>query len=333
MLHLYTPHHCGGAEMAVHGLLRALAGRGHTVDVVLSQIHPGVTKSYDVDGVSVHPRMDKADPTRWMADPARRPHFVLTHLENTDRATILGRIYRIPVVQVMHNTYGPTRRALTRGPALVVANSAWLAEDAAGWWSDEMAGHVMPPVVVIPPPIDVEEYRTTPGAHITLINVIESKGADVFYALADRFPRQKFLGVAGAYGHQDRRDRPNVAWLDHMPGDRMRDQVYRRTRVLLMPSEYESYGRVGIEAACSGIPTIAHPTAGLRESLGDAAAFADRADLGKWAGHIRRLLKPAAWSAASARASALAAGLDTAGDLTRWATTVEAMTGELARHA
>lgn len=324
MLHLYTPHHNAGAEMAAHGLLRTLVARGHAVDVILSRDHAAITEPYEIDGVRVYPRVDKGDPARRLSSD-EPPHVIVTHLENTDRASILGRIFRVPVVHLMHNTFGPTKRALTRQPALVVANTQWMADDVEEWWNTDNGGHPMPRTVVVRPPVAVEDYRTTPGTHVTLVSLTAEKGADVFYALADRFPRTKFLAVEGAYGYQDRRPRDNVTWWPHIAGDRMRDEVYRRTRILLVPSSYESYGRVAIEAACSGIPTIAHPTPGLRESLGDAGTFADRDDIDAWDQHLRRLLKPAAWAAASALATARADHLCTTADLDRWTTEVEAV--------
>ncbi|MFI1769152.1 glycosyltransferase family 4 protein [Streptomyces sp. NPDC020800] len=62
----------------------------------------------------------------------------------------------------------------------------------------------------------------------------------------------------------------------------MREHVYSRSRVMLMPSLYESWGRVAVEAFASGIPVIAHPTPGLVESLGEAGIFAYRDDLNAW---------------------------------------------------
>lgn len=333
MLHLYAPDHCAGAEMAVHALLRALVARDHTVNVTLSRAHSGPHEPYTWGGVHVYPHQDKSDPFRWLADPNRCPDVIVTHLENTDRASILGDAYRVPVVHVLHNTFNTTKWALRRRPALAVANTQWMTDDIRQWWATDHTGQPMPPMIVVRPPVIPSEYRTTPGAHVTLVNVTQEKGADTFYALADRFPRVKFLAVEGAYGIQDRRDRPNVRHQCHVAGDRMRDAVYRRTRVLLMPSVYESYGRAGVEAACSGIPTIAHPTPGLRESLGEAGLYADRADVDAWAVHLTRLLTPAGWSAASALAAARAAALPTDADLERWVTAVEGVTGgRSARH-
>ncbi len=106
--------------------------------------------------------------------------------------------------------------------------------------------------------------------------------------------------------------------LEHIDGDRMRDEVYARTRILLVPSEYESWGRVGVEAFAAGIPVIAHPTPGLTESLGTAGIFANRRDIDAWEQAINGLLKPRAYTAASKKAKARAAELDPTADLERW---------------
>ncbi len=83
-----------------------------------------------------------------------------------------------------------------------------------------------------------------------------------------------FLGVRGAYGRQVMPPPrlPNCEVLDSVTGKEMRTHVYGRSRVMLMPSLYESWGRVAVEALASGIPVIAHPTPGLVESLGEAAS-------------------------------------------------------------
>jgi len=105
---------------------------------------------------------------------------------------------------------------------------------------------------------------------------------------------------------------PNVVAL--APVDDMRE-VYARTRVLLMPSAYESYGRTGLEAAASGIPAIAHPAAGIREALGDAAVFVGRDDFDAWEHAIRALDDEYEYARCSAAARARYDSLDPASEL------------------
>ncbi|MBQ1166046.1 glycosyl transferase, partial [Streptomyces sp. A73] len=70
------------------------------------------------------------------------------------------------------------------------------------------------------------------------------KGGHVLRALAQRIPEQQFVAVRGAYGELvDYDGLDNVEVLAQVPGEEMAERVYGRTRVLLMPSSYESWGR------------------------------------------------------------------------------------------
>lgn len=323
MFHAYPPAHNAGAEWAAHSLLRDLAYRGHDVDVLLSQ-YASASEAYELDGVQVFPFRGKADPGRWMRGD-RRAQVIVTHLENTARASILGEMNHIPVVHLLHNTYEKSKSWLVKGsPALVVYNTEWMRADAEAWWQIRRGDRQMPWGITVRPPVAVPDYQATPGDRITLINLTAEKGARVFYALAERMTRRKFLGVIGGYGEQIiRDDLPNVEIVPHTPGDRMAKDVYARTKILLAPSSYESYGRVAVEAMCSGIPVIAHPTPGLMESLGAAGTFCDRDDLGGWEAAIRRITAPAAYPKLSKSAAARAAALDPAAELDVWCRAME----------
>lgn len=322
MAHQWVPQHNAGAEVMLQAMLRALAARGHHVEVALSR---QTGQPYDLDGVHVRPGSDPRD----LLDGA---DVVVCHLENTPAASMLGRWHGKPVVQVLHNNLEITREWVDSGrPALVVANSRWMRQDLADWFGTRPR----PPVIVVRPPVDRREYETTPGDRVTLINLrrmesspggaVMGKGSEVFWSLAERLPRLRFLGVTGAYGSQDIRLLPNADVIGHVPHDRMRRQVYARTRILLMPSSYESWGRTAVEAMCSGIPVIAHPTPGLSEALGGAGYLIDRDDLDGWAAAIERLQDPDEWIAASLRARDRAAELDPAEDLNRWCESVEGL--------
>lgn len=322
MLHAYPPGHNAGAEWAAHSMLRELASRGHEIDVLLSDPRSADT-DYEIDGVAVYPYRDKADPSRWMRGEGRADAIV-THLENTARASVLGELHRIPVVHLLHNTFEKSKSWLVKGsPSLVVYNTAWMKADAESWWRIHRGDRPMPWGITVHPPVAVADYEATPGDRITLINLTEEKGARVFYALAERMPKRKFLGVIGGYGQQIVRDLPNVEIVPHTSGDRMAKDVYARTKVLLAPSSYESYGRVAVEAMCSGIPVVAHPTPGLRESLGDAGVFADRDDLDAWEAAVKRLFSPKIYPQASKAAAARAAGLDPSAELDLWVSAME----------
>lgn len=308
MLAAYPPHQSIGSWIVTHTLLRALVARGHQADVVLDSTRG---EPYELDGVRVWPRTGKGDPFGHLGDA----DVIVCHAGGTGRPEVLGKLWNIPVVVHTHSANPVTEATLRNHQcALTVFNSEAMAERFSGYPARSM---------VVRPPIDPAEYATTPGEHITLVNLSRDKGAEVFYSLAERFPDRRFLGVQGGYGVQVLDDLPNVELIDHLPPHRMRDEVYARTRVLLMPSAHESYGRAGVEAMCSGIPVIAHPTDGLREALGDAGMFVDRDDIDGWEAALRRLLDGRRWRHASKRAAAHAAGLDPTAEIEAWCREVE----------
>lgn len=328
MVHGYVPYHNAGAETTLHELLKALAAAGHNVNVLLSRDNAsvGITPppSYTLDGVKVHGYRGVGDPMPWFHRD-NKADVVITHLENTQRAAALCGIYDIPLVHVIHNTEAFTKGALARGPVqLAVFNTDWMAQEYATYWAS-MHSKPMPPTVVVHPIVDPADYATSHGSAITLINLNEAKGGELFWRLAQALPAKAFLGVQGAYGEQvvDELDHPNVEVVGHMAPEQMKRKVYARTKILLMPSSYESYGRVGVEAACSGIPTIAHPTPGIREALGPSATYVDRDDLDGWIKAIKYLSTPRGYGAASKKALAVAKAQAPEADAARFVDAVE----------
>jgi len=92
------------------------------------------------------------------------------------------------------------------------------------------------------------------GDCITLVNANQNKGVAQFIALARRMPERKFLGVIPYYGELSLPPAPdNIEWI---PFDDDIRNILKRTRILVMPSYYESFGRIAVEAMYNGIPVI-----------------------------------------------------------------------------
>ena len=312
MVHGYPPHHNAGGEMTMHSLLAHMAAQGHTVEVLVSRPMKNAPGPYEIDGVEVYTHLNDRDPFKWLTSPVRRPDVVITHLENTLRAAALCNIHKIPLVHLVHNDHDWTKGCIRRGPVnLAIYNSAWMAESYARDWA-RYSSNPQPPHVVVNPVIAPGLFERDPGekrgTQIGLINLFEDKGGALFWELARELPQHRFLGVKGAYGEQVIPDeRPsNVMLLPTQPPTSM-PEIYRRLKILLMPSAYESWGRTSVEAALMGVPTIAHPTPGLTEALGDAGTFVDRKDIEGWKAAISRLSTPKGWAKASQLALARAA--------------------------
>jgi glycosyltransferase involved in cell wall biosynthesis len=303
--HYGLPANRAGSELMMHELLAALVRAGHTAELIVTE-QDGLTVV--LDGVTVY------QGARHLAR-LRSENYDVGIAQHKETGRILDWAHRTrrPAVQVVHNTNRLTARFLGRRSALVVYNTHWLHR-AHGRRARSLVVH---------PPVWGEQHATRRGDMITLVNPIPAKGARTFYRLADQMPDLRFLAVEGGYLRDEqirRPDLPNVVWQRHTAD--MRGDVWARTRLLLMPSDYESWGMVGVEAMHSGIPVIAHPTPGLRESLAGAGTFVDRDDIDGWRRAIRQLYGD---EDASQRARARAGELDPRPELEAWVRAVEAL--------
>jgi hypothetical protein len=262
-----------GSERTLHSVLVELAQRSHETHVLVD----GRDYPSEYDGVAISSSAQPSNVTalyRW-AD------VVVTQLASRHRAMRLSVRHRRPLVHFLQMG-GLDRDATFGRPALVVFNASWLRDqDVTGV-----------PALVLHPRVTCAEYVTTPGSANTLVGLSERKGARTFYTLARRLPDREFLGVRGGWGEQIVPETlpANVRIARNTPDMRA---VYAQTRVLLVPSSHESFGRVCLEAGCSGIPVIAHPSPGVREALGPVGLYADRDDPDQWVAHLERLDAPA----------------------------------------
>lgn len=304
----YPPRTVVGAFIATSHWLTGLARRGHDVTVHRISQRPRGLREH-IDGVTVLPPSGKA---KWdAAHPWRQADVIISHLAEKslrgDTAHRTAREYDIPSIRIAHS---PPADGVTQlaGATLLIANSQ-ATKEAIGWNG---------PTAVVHPPVFPKLHRTTPGDRVTLVNLKEKKGGPLFWKLVAELPDLQFLAVegwgeqVGPNGNQIVSLSPhglpgNVAWQRHTRD--MRGDVWARTKVLLVPSEKESYGMVALEAMCSGIPVVAHPTPGLVEACGDAAWWVDRDDTAGWVDAVTSLADPdvlAVWSAAAvARAEQL----------------------------
>jgi glycosyltransferase involved in cell wall biosynthesis len=294
-----------GSWIAMHAYYRALVDAGHKVSVLI----PQRGRSYELDGV----QYTEVRGNLW---PKLSRSQVAISLHGDDAALHRSALAeRKPSIRFVHGTHDMLFHKLLKygQPTLTVFNSHSLAAHC-GYGGPQMVCH---------PYIDPAQFDTTPGEHVTLVNLIDSKGYQTFDALARYLPDRKFLGVAGGYGRQVNEGRRNVTFA--LPTRNVRDDILAKTRILLMPSEHETWGMIGVEAMCAGIPVIAHPTPGLCESLGDAGFFADRVAVDEWLDIIEALDNEVAYRIASDRAKARSLQLAADDSRTRFVTALEGL--------
>lgn len=263
-IHLYPPAHNCGSEYVAHHVNKFLLTKGHHCRVILHQYKDD---PYFFEGVEVFPATGHVDAYRW-AD------IICTHLDFTQYTILMANQAQRPLIHFIHNDieYSSVSNSF-RGQS-VVYNSNWIKEAINYKW----------PSYVLHPPCDQSYYNVNEdpvkNEFITLVSLNERKGGYIFKKIAEKMPDRKFLGVIGSYDNPGKMNLtqeqivtsmpPNVTIVPNSP-DIL--SVYKKTRILLMPSDYESWGRTATEAMCSGIPVICTPTPGLKENCGPAADY------------------------------------------------------------
>lgn len=173
-----------------------------------------------------------------------------------------------------------------------------------------------------------EKGTPPPGQYVTLINANILKGLPLFIELATRMPTVKFLGVRPYYNKiKVPENIPNIKWIDVQ--EDIRD-VMKQTRVLLVPSLYESWGRVAFEAMYNGIPVLhtkpmdasnaantrpSGSTQGMCEWIAGSQFMLDYNKIDEWVSAIKTLENPSAYAKYSKQAYDTSYGLNIFSDV------------------
>jgi glycosyltransferase involved in cell wall biosynthesis len=251
-----------------------MIGKGHQCRVALHHASKyGIKQDYEYQGVycMVGSAISKVD-------TYRVPDIILTHLDMTQYSIIMSKETRKPLVHFVHNDIPYPSIMQSNENTFIVFNSNWI----------RLKIGYKQPGYVLHPPCDYRVYDTgdpSEREYITLVSLNERKGGMMFYNIVKAMPDKKFLGVIGSY------DNPGVLGLSQVdiinkllqlpnftlvPNTPNILDTYRKTRLLLMPSDYESWGRTATEAMCSGIPVVCTPTPGLLENCDYAGYFIGR---------------------------------------------------------
>lgn len=292
VVHGWFPALAAGSERMVQHMLDALPRDEFEIEVLSfgAGDTPGTASPYWYEGLKV---------TRGFVTDFE-PDVIVTHHGPGSRVSrsLAEQHPGCAVVAVYHNDRYEIQDINDLDADLNVYNTEWVKAALSGIG------------MVVHPPLEYDRHHVDEtGPCVTMVNLQENKGVKTFERVAARMSGNSFLAVVGTHGPQDLTlDRyPNIQI--HPVTQDMRE-VWSLTKVVLMPSGYESFGMVAAEAMASGIPVIAHPTPGLVECLGFAGTFVDREDTDTYERVLRLLLTDRdAYEEHSAKASLRAAEL------------------------
>lgn len=254
------PPTVNNGSITLHYLLKHLKRQGHEVKVMNRNME--LRDSYSYEGINISGQSNDDLMFHWC-------DCVITQLYATNFAVAMCHKYDKPCVHLLHSNEKASYTSVLDGAPgrnYIVYNSENVKQDL----------HYQFPSIVINPMIEEEKFVMNDNPifnqYVTLISLNDNKGSEIFYQLAERMPEYQFLGVMGHGSNQVIKPSHNITFMENTENVM---EIYRKTRILLMPSKYESWGRTANEAMLCGIPVVCSHAKGLRENCGDIGIYCE----------------------------------------------------------
>jgi hypothetical protein len=287
--HGYPPLWNMGGEVSLHRSMTAIKDKR----IVLTNTET----EYYIDGIQV-----AQINTPNVLDVNANPGPIAKQLKDLNANIVIGQNeLSVPGViaanQIgavsMVNVHTPPKYGRLIRKAVVDADYAiYNTQTSAKQWGE-------PEALVLHPPIsDLPSNTSTNGDAYTCLSSLLNKGVEVMLSLAEIYPDKRFIIVRSpaepTHGLPNLEERASkLSNVELHPRVDPKD-VYKyleQTRVLIVPSRYETYGMSAIEAAGFGIPSIHVDTPHVREGIGDAAVLVPPLDLVRTASGIELIEK------------------------------------------
>lgn len=290
----YPPHTYGGLGTAVEALSRSLAAGGRDVLVCVPDAGDYATPPPGVSLLPVPVGPATADVDFWLswcgavADAVLASHRPVDVVHGHDWMAVPGglalrRVLQVPVVMTVHLPQSAPSMLLMENVGLAACDGVIVNSEAV---RAELAGRGVRADEISLVPNGVDLARFTPAgddpdpARVLFVGrLVPQKGVDVliraFGAVLRRRPDARLViagdgqqrlyleRLARFLGVRDR-----VDFLGWQPPDRL-PALYRAATVTAVPSLYEPFGLVALEAMASGRPVVVARVGGLAEIVED----------------------------------------------------------------
>ena len=308
----FAPGNWSGIGTAAHGQAAALARAGARVQVLWAR--PDSFPDY-VTGDGVRVAWQSSTSSR--VDPRRYDLIHLHSLALSELAWEMSRRFRLPLVHTCHSTVASElqagqRREFWKSVQRFIfrhADRVVFVSPSERQLALEQEPSLAQRSVVIPN--GVAGVRTVgdptrfdrPAQLLYVGRFAATKGLPLLARTLARAQLPGDWNVTLAGGHGDARGTAAVEHLVQTLGTRCRvlgwcsrsrlDELYRQSTGLLVPSRYEPFGLVALEAMRQGCPVIARAVGGLKNIVqpGSGGVLIDSADSRVWAETVERLVR------------------------------------------
>jgi glycosyltransferase involved in cell wall biosynthesis len=307
VMHSWVPNVRAGSEITAEAQIDYLRERGWEVIVL---VHRWVVPEYK--GVPIYPiAKGKMLQSPYIVQLMKSADLLCVQNYNVQDFIFTCEQFQKPIVVFLH-TQNDNRDILNfrfGAPVYVVYNVNFL----------KLESNNTHPSIVIHPKVDTAPFKIQKkeAKYVTLVNCNENKGGEILITLAKALPDVQFLGVKGGYQKQIVDPNPPVN-LTYMETQEDMTKVYEKTKILIVPSKSETWGRVAVEAMASGTPVITSRSPGLLECVGKSVISCDRNDTSCWIEKINTLIKSEkAYADASRKATERVEELDSEDEYAR----------------
>lgn len=271
LTHGYPPLWNMGGEVSLHRSLRSIKED----KFVLTK----TDKPYIFENVNVR-QINTPDVLNINANPEP----IANQLINLNARVVIGQNeLSLPTVLAANkaeaisivNVHTPPRYGKNIKDAMLLADYAvYNTKASAKEWGEPNAFVLHPPISPLP------AKRNSTGDAYTMLSSLTNKGVAVVIDLAKQNPDKRFIIVRSpaepTHGLKNIEEIaakiPNLELHPRVAPE----EVYKyleQTKILLVPSRYETYGMSAIEAAGYGIPSVHVDTPHVREGIGNAAVL------------------------------------------------------------
>lgn len=213
-----------------------------------------------------------------------KPDVILAQQYAIEKGVKIGSELGIPVIVTQH---GPDQWGHGLNSCYFIFNSNTLA-------NSEIPKADFKNFDIVWPCIDVLKFKNVglnnsfDRKYITFIGrPLKIKGIETFMKIADLMPEQDFLFVGGK-PEFDLKIPNNVELRDFTNKP---EEVYAQSRIVLVPSLFEPFGMVTVEASLVGIPVIASKLDGMIEATSKLSNYIeDYENPNEWVATIRHVL-------------------------------------------
>lgn len=267
--HGYPPEWNMGGEVSLHRTMQIVDGAKH----VLTKTE----KPYTFEGVQVQP-IEASN----VLDIQTNPRPISRQLMGLEADVVIGQnelslaavhSARMAGAVSIVSVHTPPRYGRNIIQGLKEADyGIYNSRTSAIEWGEPNALVIHPPISPLP------KQTYTKGDAYTLLSSLKNKGVETVIELAKLYPNKRFIIVRSpaepTHGLENLeeavKDIPNIELHPRVSPEEV-EKYFKQTRILLVPSRYETYGMSAIEAAGYGIPSVHVDTPHVREGIGEGA--------------------------------------------------------------